>query len=324
MSWVTRSLVVASLLSATAAYAGNASGSYIGRGQNAAFMIQLVEGERGNLTGRYVQVRLSSQGAVEETNSSVTGVVDGQTVVVTIKPTELLAGSFTASGKLDGSGLDLSGGGYGSTLTLHLRKSDQSEFQSLVASLRVESQKIADAKNRADTLNAVRKAISKVAEISKSIEVAQTKLDTGSVAQRYRSATEWMRNAQGRQNTILGEGQASVARSQIGVSINQAAIQVEQFHLAMQTSQGFFHSAVETLGNDHAASIRVCREVVANADSAPSPELRSVCIALIDSLNALAPRIKTLESSYQAAEAAWSEERRKQGQILKASEYASR
>src|SRR5689334_2302461 len=98
-------------------------------------MIQLVEGADRSLTGRYVQTRLLASGSLQQANSSVAGAYNGQTIVVTIKPTELLAGSMTASGNVDGASLHLAGGGYGATFDLHLIRSDETEFQAAVALL---------------------------------------------------------------------------------------------------------------------------------------------------------------------------------------------
>lgn len=324
MRWTISSLIVAGLFALSQAHAGSASGTYVGSGHNAAFMIQLVEGDRGNVNGRYVQVLLSPQGKVVESNSSITGTIDGETIVVTLKPTELLSGNITASGAVNSSELRLSGGGYGGTLTLHLSKTDEAKFQGLVAALSAQSQQIADAKVKAEFLAQVKTAISKVEELSNKIRIQKDKMEAASIVQRYRSATEWMRNAQARQSTILGGGQASVARSQIGVSINQTAIQVENFHSEIKAAQGSFQIAVETLGKNNAGPIRDCNFFVTDAAPAPTPETKAACIGLDDSLKVLGPRVRAQEAAFQAAESIWSEERRKQDQILRASEYASR
>src|SRR5260370_38257914 len=94
------------------AHGDGISGTYVGQGQNIAVLVQLVE-TGGQLTGRYEQVVLKPDGKLERMNAAVTGASDGRTVVVTIKPTELLSGTITASGTLEGSTLHLAGGGYG-------------------------------------------------------------------------------------------------------------------------------------------------------------------------------------------------------------------
>jgi len=85
-------------------------------------LLQVVQTADGQLTGRYEQVVLQNGGKVARMVASVTGASDGHTIVVNIKPTELLSGSITASGVVDGSIVRLSGGGYGSNLDLVFAK----------------------------------------------------------------------------------------------------------------------------------------------------------------------------------------------------------
>jgi hypothetical protein len=50
------------------------------------------------------------------------------------------------------------------------------------------------------------------------------------VEQQWRANTEHMRGGLARQQSIYGGGQAAVARGQITVALNQAAIQANQIH----------------------------------------------------------------------------------------------
>jgi len=226
-----RWIVFGLLALSSPSYADGISGTYVGRGSNSVFLVQLVETNGGQLTGRYEQTLLQPNGKLEQMNASITGASDGRTVVVTIKPTELLSGSFTASGTIEGSALHLSGGGYGSTLTLNLTKSEESAFRSLVEDLTNQSHQIiatralqeeADrrAKAQADLLTLVKNLTQKMTTFSATTDGALRKF--APVEERYKAITEWMRAAHARQRSIYGDGQASVARSQIGVSINQA------------------------------------------------------------------------------------------------------
>ena len=137
-----RWIVFGLLALSSPSYADGISGTYVGRGSNSLFLVQLVETNGGQLTGRYEQTVLQPNGKLEQMNASITGASDGRTVVVTIKPTELLSGSFTASGTIEGSTIHLSGGGYGSTLNLNLIKSEESAFRALVADLTNQSHQI--------------------------------------------------------------------------------------------------------------------------------------------------------------------------------------
>ena len=55
--------------------------------------------------------------------------------MLTIKPSEFLAGSFAVSGTIQRSVLHLTGGGNGTNLTLNLRESDEADFRNQVAIL---------------------------------------------------------------------------------------------------------------------------------------------------------------------------------------------
>jgi hypothetical protein len=105
----------------------------VGKGDNGAFLVQIVQTADGHLTGRYEQVVLQPDGKLDDLNASVTGATDGRTVAITIKPSELLAGSFPVSGTVDGHLLHLTGGGNGSNLTLNLVKSDEADFRTETA-----------------------------------------------------------------------------------------------------------------------------------------------------------------------------------------------
>jgi hypothetical protein len=104
------------------AMAEGISGTYVGAGSNSAFLIQLVETTGGQLTGRYEQTVRQPDGNLDQMNASIVGASDGRTVVLTIKPTELLSGSITASGTAKASQLHLSGSGDGRKINLNLEQ----------------------------------------------------------------------------------------------------------------------------------------------------------------------------------------------------------
>ena len=62
----------------------------MGKAPDIAFLVQMVETAGGRLTGRYEQTVLEPSGQLKQLIASITGASDGHTVVVTIKPTELL------------------------------------------------------------------------------------------------------------------------------------------------------------------------------------------------------------------------------------------
>src|ERR1700730_5902680 len=144
MRW--RIVCWALILGVSPALADDISGTYVGKGSNAAFLVQIVGTSDGHLTGRYEQVVLQPTGDLADTNSNIAGAANGRTVVVTIKPAEFLSGSIVASGTFDGRMLHLTGGGNGSNLVLNLIRADEADFRAQVTTLANQGRQIKQAK----------------------------------------------------------------------------------------------------------------------------------------------------------------------------------
>jgi hypothetical protein len=67
--------------------------------------LQVVETSGGQLSGRYEQQKLIPGSKIEELNASVSGTSDGQTVVLQVRPTEVLASAYVLSGTISGTTL---------------------------------------------------------------------------------------------------------------------------------------------------------------------------------------------------------------------------
>jgi hypothetical protein len=146
-----RWIVLCGLLGlASPASADGISGTYVGKGSNAAFLIQIVETADGHLTGRFEQITLQPDGKLDDMDATIVGAADGQTVVVTIKPAALLAGSLAASGTVQGTLRHLTGGGNGANLILNLLKSDEVNFRAQFAMLTEQGRQIDEARARQD------------------------------------------------------------------------------------------------------------------------------------------------------------------------------
>jgi hypothetical protein len=128
---------IAALLLAwsTSGEAASLSGTYVGTGPDIAILLQLVDAGGGQLTGRYEHVKLLAAPKIERVNAVVKGNVDGETIVLEIKPTEVLSNGSIASGTVAPNALHLTGGGNGSTFTLNLSKASEEAFNSQVAAL---------------------------------------------------------------------------------------------------------------------------------------------------------------------------------------------
>lgn len=88
-------IVLLGLLAAgRVASAGNPSGTYVGLYTNAADLLQIVERPDGSLLGHFEQVILSADGiGINRLNASVSGAVNGETLVLTLRPADVDAGA---------------------------------------------------------------------------------------------------------------------------------------------------------------------------------------------------------------------------------------
>ena len=319
----------------TPASAEDLSGTYIGKASNGAFLVQLVETEDGHLTGRYEQVLLQPGGKIDDMNAVITGAVDGQTVVVTIKPSEFLSGTIAASGTIEGRLLHLSGGGNGGGLNLNLLRSDEADFRAQVAALTEQARQINNARLQQEA--AQRKAkieadqLANLQSLTQRMIVFTTKADAtlpkfAPVEQRYHDITQRMRGALAREQSIYGGGQASVARGQISVAINQAAIQANQIHIGVGSSYQTFDFDSGQLNRESAGARQGCRGAHAATASAPVPagyEARNAaCLRFFDVAKDYEQRVSDLRAAFSKAETIWSAERREQDQIVQASNVA--
>jgi len=321
-------LVCGLVMPITSASAEGLSGTYVGKAGNGAFLLQLVETGDGHLTGRYEQVLLQPSG-------EITGAVDGQTVVVTIKPSEFLSGTIAASGTIEGRLLHLSGGGNGGSLNLNLLRSDEADFRAQVAALTEQARQINNARLQQEA--ARRQAqieadqLANVQSLTQRMIAFTTKADTtlptfSPVEQRYHDITQHMRGALAREQSIYGGGQASVARGQISVAINQAAIQANQIHIGVGSSYQTFDFDSGQLNRESAGARQVCRGAHAATGSlhvpAGSEARNAACLRFFDVAKDYEQRVFDLLAAFSKAETIWGAERRKEDQIVQASNVA--
>jgi hypothetical protein len=250
------------------ALADGISGTYVGKADNGAVLVQLVQTDDRRLTGRYEQVVLKPDGKLDDVNATITGATDGKTVAVTITPNEFLAGSFVASGTIQGRVLHLSGGGHGSNLAFDLINSEEVEFRTQVAILTNRANEIRETRERqeatqrqakleADQLAYLKNLTRRMAAFTSKADVELAKFTPAE--QRYRTITKRMRAALVREQSIHGGGQASVTRSQISIDVNQAAINADQFHTGVQFAYQHFDTNSSSLLRDQRFSMRTSR-----------------------------------------------------------------
>jgi TonB family protein len=137
MIYIFRTLLFTLLLTTGAvAYADNISGTYVGLYSNASELLQIVERTDGTILGHYEEVMLSSNGTKTTTiNAEVSGAVSGNTIVLTMKPSEFLGGTISLSGSFTGDTLRLSGGANGGSFSVVMQRSTEAAFDQQVQKL---------------------------------------------------------------------------------------------------------------------------------------------------------------------------------------------
>jgi hypothetical protein len=299
---------------AVAAYADGISGTYVGRGTNGAFMVQIVQTSDGRLIGHYTQVVLQG-GKLTEMNASINGASDGHTVALTLKPKERLAGSLSLSGTVEGSLFHATGGGYGNTLTLNLTKSSESEFQAAVDELRQQAE-------LANSRRTIQYALPRVETQAKRMIAFSAGLSAylarfAPIERQYQAITEKMRMSLARQRSIYGEGQAAVARSQLVVAINQAGIEANQLHLSVQSNYNDFNTKSNASLKLIAGMIKLCQSANNKLDDdALVSRWDIACRNLIVTASDFQKHIGMLRDAFGKAERVWQEERAKQERLI--------
>ena len=318
MGLISRWVVLGLLGLTSPAHADGISGTYVGHSPSSAYLVQIVEAPDGQLTGRYEQTVLQSTGQLDRINASITGASDGHTVVLTMKRTEVLSGSITASGTLQGLILHLSGSGDGGKLDLTLAKSDEATYQKQASTLGDQARGITAARVESEQIAHLNGMATKMLSSQTAFQGELPKFPP--IEQQYRTVTEWMRAALTREQLIFGGGQASVARSQVAVSINQAKIQGEQLHASVQSTGQNVRATLEPLLKDAVEAIHSCQYDAAHKDA----DHQSACTKLIEAVKAFRQSIEAYGRAFDQAEKVWLAEQRKQQEIVQAADFASR
>jgi hypothetical protein len=336
--------ILCSLIATNApALADGISGTYVGKNSNGAFLIQIVQTDDGHLTGHYEQVVLGQDGKLDDMNAAITGAANGQTVVLTITPTEFLAGSFVFSGTSQGRLLHLTGGGHGSNLTLNLLKADEQDFHTQVATLTDQARRLSEAralqeaarrkaKIEADKARIEADQLATIENLAKRMDVFISKVDAELMKlppaeERYRTITTRMRAALARERSIHGGGQAGVARSQIAVAISQMAIETNQVHIGVQSAYQNFDFSYRQLLREFTGANQGCHAAPTSTSSEPAPSgtetLHSACLRLVDTAKKFQQRAAVLRAAFDKIENVWMTEGHDQEAIVQASSDAS-
>ena len=261
MLWIIRALIAAVVLLPVRVEATvSISGTYVGTGPDTAIMLQLVESGSGQLTGHYEEVALITGPKLNVVNATVTGNVDGRTVVLNVTPTEPMSARFVFSGMLSNGVLNLSGGGADRSIGLRLSVSSTDVFNSQAAALSKKfelmqaAQDIEASKKRLEAIVARMSAFNERADQDiKSLPASEGRL---------KQLTQRMAGALARQQSIIPSDNAAVIRGQLGVAINQAGVESSQFHLELQSRQAEFQKTSTGLLADGGDLLKKCHTTV--------------------------------------------------------------
>jgi hypothetical protein len=318
-----KSLIVAFVVVLSSPAGATISGTYVGSGPDIAVLMQLVETNGGQLSGRYEQQKVIIGNKIEQLNASVSGTSDGQTVVLQIRPTEVLASAYVLSGTISGSVLQISGGGYGQTFHLNLAKGTEEDFKAHAAGLSASVNRAVATQNlEADLANAehMLEAMSKFSANPEPGPAAFVPYE-----QRYRALTQGMRAALGRQQSIPRFIQTP-ARGQIGVAINQAAIETIQIHDEVKAKQAELQQKVTAAVDKVAPIAKRCGDPNAQANIASQTieKLKLLCTRIQPIAKQFGADIKQINNSFERTEAVWREEQQKQETIIRSADIAAR
>ena len=311
--------LILGVVAAGPAYADDISGTYVGTGANSAFLIQIVETSGGQLTGRYEQTLLEpSGGKLDQTTFSMTGASNGQTIAVTMRGAQLLSGSITASGTIQGSLLHLSGSGTGGNVDLNLTKSDEITYKMQIAKLSLRGRQVIEFAAKAELLARLDKLTQDMATDSGAAEAQLDKFSP--IEQRFRALTEMMDKALTRQRSIFGGSQAFLARGQIGVEINQGGVEAEQLHVSLQDAGRDMAAKLQPLVSSANDLIARCTSNEMKSDAG----YHAACALLFKTGKTFQENVEKLRAAFDHAEKVWVEEHAKQLAIIRAADVASR
>lgn len=317
------SSVVAFVVFLSSSAGATVSGTYVGSGPGIAVLLQLVETNGGQLSGRYEQQKVIAGNRIEQLNAAVSGTSDGQTVVLQVRPTEVLASAYVLSGMISASVLQLRGGGYGQTLNLNLAKGTEENFKTRAAGLSASvNRAVATQSLEADLVNAEH-TLQAMSKFSANPEPGPSAF--APYEQRYRTSTQGMRATLGRQQLIPRFIQTP-ARGQLGVAINQASVETTQIHTEVKSKQTQFKQQVTTAFEKLVPIVQRCKDSTAQTDVA-SPMLEKLklqCSRMRPIVQQFAADVKGIDNSFQRLEAVWREEQQKQQTIVRSADIAVR
>ncbi len=308
-------------------------GTFVAGNPTEAILLQLVRGSRNRLLGHYEEVDLQ-HGRIVVVNAQVAGAIDRNTLVLTLKPSEILAPAISLSGSLSGDRIALTGGGNGTVFNIVLVRGSLHQFQGYVATLDATAARIQAAQVERNFQR--RQSAEDQATLKRLTTVERWIREFGPLAdareqylvladRRYRQITMIMQSEYDRERTIIAGYMTESDRSRVWVGIDQYFLAAGRVHLAVQRHHQLFENSRAAITVDIAKSRRSCNVLRSDPDIAAASDqssITSACTAVRSGVPALLQEITDLAASYAKAEAVWKGERRRQHEILGAAQQA--
>jgi hypothetical protein len=289
---------------ASEADASGLTGTYVGKGDHAAFILQIVEtGSR--LTGRYEEFAAKSDGKFDDNTFAFSAAVDGDHFAGTIKNSGFIGTTIPVSGDVKGDTLRLEGD---ASFHLTLSRGDQVDFRRSVADIKGEaaaSKQIALVNDLVASMKAFdgrqREATSTLPALEKRIVDNSSKM--ASEVERERS--------------VRGDGQRSVERGQISVAIHQLGVDSSQARRSANVSFSELSSASKTL-LVKAGDIKMGMA----CPSTKSEASRSACSRFAEDDAVFERSVDQMRAAFEDFGEVWNRESVKQQALMRASDTA--
>lgn len=305
------------------------SGTYMTNDKGGVWWLQLVRTPDNHLTGQLTTSLLGEDGKVQRNTVSVTGAVDAEEVTISSTPFGFQV--FILSGTLDRNKLTLTGMG---PTPIILKRADLSDYQRQVNSLNAQSGAIVAAKgaivaakNEANARLQSAKALQYfVSQTSQTVEEMQS-FDSEveghlsrlpSFEAKYRAVTERVADYVSRERQSAGDPRASVARGQLGVAANQAAIETYQLHNSEMSFRSSLEGSVQPLIASADGLERACRVAASPGELTPAQdnERTAACQNLSAAIVPFRKEFQAIASGLAHAEQVYVQERSAQQGLL--------
>jgi hypothetical protein len=285
------------------------SGVYTRHTQTKSEMIQIVEGEKGELSGRLEVVLLKPDGAINDNTASLRGLRDDSNISLVLNLNTSSRPSVDASATVTGDRLELSIAGVSNSA--EFQKSDLKDFTKHASALREQSTRMlalqaaaADAEQQRQTLSALearqREAVaaqeanqrasaialaSAVAGIEARIDAFNERFDrvsarAGVVEQNYHELTSRMISMLERERALMSNNNASFARSQLAYSISQSKSKSDELHVSVEQGVQSLQEDEMALRSDIQTVEIACAGISSDANGQDGDTTKMACANL--------------------------------------------